>query len=190
MRKIRILVPHSRTPPIKRSYRSMYFRVPQLEEITWFWHDLEIIVDDGWHHILIAISGVCIWKMFHVRDRERAQSKAFPHVAEPTLSLSLRAHVRSLFSFSSRVSRSCGESSSSSSLLMLLGHVASNMLPAHRWLVSWRFAHFGLSFLSFWHLRRRELGLNCYQTLNDLQLSIELLPDKSCRRLPLATRQR
>lgn len=93
----------------------------------------------------------------------------------------------SLFVFSSRVSRSCGESSSSLMLPMLLGHVASNMLPAHRWLVSWRFAHFGLSFLSFWHLRRRELGLNCYQTLNDLQLSIELLPDKSCRRLPLAT---
>jgi len=34
------------------------------------------------------------------------------------------------------------------------------------------------------------LGLNCYQTLNDLQLSIELLPDKSCLRLPLATSTR
>lgn len=34
-------------------------------------------------------------------------------------------------------------------------------------------------------VRSHELGLNCYQTLNDLQLSIELLPDKSCRRLPL-----
>lgn len=65
------------------------------------------------------------------------------------------------------------------------GHVARVMLLATCCRLIADSSRAELRAFSVFGIFGRELGLNCYQTLNDLQLSIELLPDKSCRRLPL-----
>lgn len=109
---------------------------------------------------------------------------AFPHAAA-TLSLSLQQHSLSLsvqlglYLLSLRWAHSALNTQHVVGA-MLLATCCRLIADSARLRAELRaFSVFGI------FVRSRELGLNCYQTLNDLQLSIELLPDKSCRRLPL-----
>lgn len=107
---------------------------------------------------------------------------AFPHVAA-TLSLSLQQLSLSVQLGLSLLSLRWAHSALNTQHVvgaMLLATCCRLIADSSRLRAELRaFSVFGI------FVRSRELGLNCYQTLNDLQLSIELLPDKSCRRLPL-----
>lgn len=107
---------------------------------------------------------------------------AFPHAAA-TLSLSLQQHSLSVQFVLSLLSLRWAQSALNTQHVvgaMLLATCCRLIADSSRLRAELRaFSVFGI------FVRSHELGLNCYQTLNDLQLSIELLPDKSCRRLPL-----
>lgn len=128
-----------------------------LSSPIYFWFDKDWDTESELHLVENAWLGALHFLMLH-------------SWSQATLSLSTAEALFNAFSFQTNALNKCCCCSCCQQ------HVAALIVVASRRVASFAF-FFGI-FVAW-------LGLNCYQTLNDLQLSIELLPDKSCLRLPL-----